>query len=435
MSSTIKIKRSGTTVAPNALASGELAYSWYLNTNKLYLGTGTETDGVAANIDVIGGKYFTDIVDAATSSNTASTLVKRDSSGNFSAGTITAALLGNASTASAWQTARNLSLTGDGTATLAGVNGSANVSAAFTLATVNSNAGTFGSTTAIPVITVNDKGLVTGITTNAISTVLNTIGDTGTGSVSLGSESLDFEGGTGVSTAVNGAKVTFNIGQNVGTTSNVTFNNVTVNGSLNSDDITATNVSIAGNASITGNLIVQGTTTSVNSTTVEIGDLNITVAKDATSAAQADGAGLTVAGAGATFTYTSSNDRWNLNKPLQTTTVYANLVGNASTANILQTARNIAATGDAAWSVTFNGNSDVSSALTLATVNSNVGEFGDSVTVPTFTVNAKGLITAASETAIPTAAYVTLGLASFNSNEFTVTSGAVSVKAVDGGTY
>ncbi len=435
MSSTIKIKRSGTTVAPNALASGELAYSWYLNTNKLYLGTGTETDGVAANIDVIGGKYFTDIVDAATGSNTALTLVKRDASGNFSAGTITASLLGNASTASAWQTARNLSLTGDGTATLTGVNGSGNVSAAFTLATVNSNVGTFGSTTAIPVITVNDKGLVTGVTTSAISTTLNTIGDTGTGSVSLGSDSLDFEGGTGVNTVVNGTKVTFNIGQDVGTTSNVTFNNVTVNGALNSDDITATNVSIAGNAIITGNLTVQGTTTSVNSTTVEIGDLNITVAKDATSAAQADGAGLTVAGAGATFTYTSGNDRWNLNKPLQTTTVYANLVGNASTANILQTARNIAATGDAAWSVTFNGNSDVSSALTLATVNNNVGTFGDSVTVPTFTVNAKGLITAASETAIPAATYTTLGLASFSSDDFTVAVGAVSIKAVDGGTY
>jgi len=435
MSSTIKIKRSGLTSVPTTLASGELAYSWHLNTNKLYIGSGDEEEGAAANIHAIGGKYFTDIVDAATSSNTALTLVKRDASGNFSAGTITANLLGNASTASAWETTRNLSLTGDGTATLTGVNGSGNVSAVFTLATVNSNVGTFGSTTAIPVITVNDKGLVTGVTTSAISTTLNTIGDTGTGSISLGSDSLDFEGGTGVNTVVNGTKVTFNIGQDVGTTSNVTFNNVTVNGALNSDDITATNVSIAGNATITGNLTVQGTTTSVNSTTVEIGDINITVAKDATSAAQADGAGLTVAGAGATFTYTSGNDRWNLNKPLQTTTVYANLVGNASTANILQTARNIAATGDAVWSVTFNGNSDVSSALTLATVNSNVGTFGDSVTVPTFTVNAKGLVTAASETAIPAATYTTLGLASFSSDDFTVAVGAVSIKAVDGGTY
>lgn len=39
-----------------------------------------------------------------------------------------------------------------------------------------------------------------------------------------------------------------------------------------------------------------------------------------------------------------------------------------------------------------------SAALTLATVNSNVGSFGSSSAVPSFTVNAKGLITAASST-------------------------------------
>ena len=39
------------------------------------------------------------MINAATASNTASTLVKRDASGNFTAGTITAALTGNASTA------------------------------------------------------------------------------------------------------------------------------------------------------------------------------------------------------------------------------------------------------------------------------------------------------------------------------------------------
>lgn len=39
-------------------------------------------------------------------------------------------------------------------------------------------------------------------------------------------------------------------------------------------------------------------------------------------------------------------------------------------------------------------------ATTLATVNSNVGSFGSATQVPTFTVNAKGLITAASDTSI-----------------------------------
>ena len=60
----------------------------------------------------------------ATSTNTASKLVRRDASGNFSAGTITAALTGNASTASTLQTARTLTIAGTGKS----FNGSANVS-------------------------------------------------------------------------------------------------------------------------------------------------------------------------------------------------------------------------------------------------------------------------------------------------------------------
>jgi hypothetical protein len=54
-----------------------------------------------------------------------------------------------------------------------------------TLATVNANTGTFGSSTAIPVITVNGKGLITALTTTAVSIPsgsLSFIGDvTGTG--------------------------------------------------------------------------------------------------------------------------------------------------------------------------------------------------------------------------------------------------------------
>lgn len=55
----------------------------------------------------------------ATSANTASTLVARDASGNFTAGTITAALTGNASTATTLQTARTINTVS--------FNGSANI--------------------------------------------------------------------------------------------------------------------------------------------------------------------------------------------------------------------------------------------------------------------------------------------------------------------
>ena len=42
------------------------------------------------------------MVDAATSANTASAIVKRDASGNFNAGIITADLVGNSATTTKW---------------------------------------------------------------------------------------------------------------------------------------------------------------------------------------------------------------------------------------------------------------------------------------------------------------------------------------------
>jgi hypothetical protein len=377
MPSILKIKRSEVSGNPSVLGAGELAYSALADNganggDRLYIGMGTETAGNAVNHVVIGGKYFTDQITAATALNTASTLVKRDASGNFAAGTITAALTGNATTATKWNTARDLSLTGDATATLTGVDGSAAVSAAITLATVNTNVGTFGSATQIPVVTVNAKGLVTGVTTATLSIpsgVLTIAGGTGTDSVTLGSDTLTFAGGTGVATTVTNNQVNFAIGQSVGTTDNVTFNNVTVNGTLNSDDVTATNISVAGNATITGNLTVQGTTTTVNSTAVAISDVNLTLAKDAADATQANGAGLTVSGAGATLTYTSVNDRWNFNKDLVVGTVYGALSGNASTATTWSTARDLSLTGDI--TATFsgvNGSANVSAAVTIVQV-------------------------------------------------------------------
>jgi hypothetical protein len=60
--------------------------------------------------------------------------------------------------------------------------------------------------------------------------------------------------------------------------------------------------------------------------------------------------------------------------------------------------------------VTGTGNTGSDTTLTLATVNSNVGAYGSSTSVPTITVNAKGLVTAASQTAIPTATSSVTGL-------------------------
>jgi hypothetical protein len=72
-------------------------------------------------------------------------------------------------------------LTGDATATGPGV-------VPITLATVNSDVGTFGDATLVPVITVNAKGLVTAVTTAAINneSIFTYQEASGVGSVSFG---------------------------------------------------------------------------------------------------------------------------------------------------------------------------------------------------------------------------------------------------------
>ena len=82
MATVIQIKRSSGNSKPSALAQGELAYSYGTGGSfgeQLFIGTGTETDGEAASIDVIGGKYFTDKLDHAIGTLTASSALLVDS--------------------------------------------------------------------------------------------------------------------------------------------------------------------------------------------------------------------------------------------------------------------------------------------------------------------------------------------------------------------
>jgi len=76
---------------------------------------------------------------------------------------------------------------------------------------------------------------------------------------------------------------------------------------------------LTGDLIVGGNLTISGTTTTVNSTTLDVADLNITVANGAADAAAANGAGLTVDGANATFNYAATGDKWTMNKPLDVT--------------------------------------------------------------------------------------------------------------------
>ena len=78
--SIIKIKRSSGFVAPTLLALGEFGYAYGTGTqanggDRLYLGTGGETNGVANAIDVVGGKYFVDLLDHVHGTLTASSAI------------------------------------------------------------------------------------------------------------------------------------------------------------------------------------------------------------------------------------------------------------------------------------------------------------------------------------------------------------------------
>jgi hypothetical protein len=93
-----------TTIAANSVALSTDTTGNYVQS----VASGNYITGGAAGSE---GAALTIGVDA-TPNNTASKVVARDASGNFSAGTVTAALSGNASTASTLATARNIAVSG-----------------------------------------------------------------------------------------------------------------------------------------------------------------------------------------------------------------------------------------------------------------------------------------------------------------------------------
>lgn len=88
--------------------------------------------------------------------------------------------------------------------------------------------------------------------------------------------------------------------QDLNTTNNVTFANITATGDL----------------VVTGDISVLGNTTILNTSTIVAEDKNILLANGSPDAATADGAGITVDGSFANIVYLSSGDKWQLNKDL-----------------------------------------------------------------------------------------------------------------------
>ena len=175
---------------------------------------------------------------------------------------------------------------------------------------------------------------------------------------------------------------------------------------------------------IKGDLQIDGTTTTVNSTEVTFDDTNILLASGST-AAQSTGAGLTVDGSNATFTYNNSGDKWEMNKDLHTDLVgdvTGDLTGKSDTADKLHASVNING-------VAFDGSSDITitavadagslsgTTLNSTVVDSSLTSFGtitsgnvDAI-LPDGDTNGKGIVERATDTeaknSVDTTRYVT----------------------------
>ena len=254
----IQLKYSTVTSTPTTLNVAEPAYSF--TSDKLFIGNNTGT------VLTIGGKYYVDQIDAATPLATANTIVDRDAQGNAAFNGVTAnfftgALIGNASTATTWQTARLIGVSGDATGQVS-VNGSANANVPLTLSNSGVTAGTYGGATQIPTFAVDSKGRLTSAANVAIATTLNIAGDTGTDAISLLTDTVTFVGRDGL-------------------TSNVIASNNAVIFDVDNTVIRTTgNQGIVGDLSITGNLNVTGTQVIVNTTTVQTNDSLIKLANN-----------------------------------------------------------------------------------------------------------------------------------------------------------
>ena len=398
MAQVIKIKRSSTTATPATLNQGELAYSSEGTSNKLFIGNPGTGD-----VTVIGGKYFTDMLDHTAGTLTASSAIIVDSSSKIDVLNVDNITLdGNAITST--NTNGNLTLTPNGTGDLvldgvnwpqadgtagyflstngAGQTSWAEVVSNFTISDGSDtdvvNTGetlTFTGGTDITTevtdneVTINYSGqtpaiydnagapaLETGITAAEVRTLIDVdqAGTDNSTDVTLNTTSHDYLSLSGqeitlgpidLSGDITGSLPIDNIASNsitIGTTeitlgssesdiaglTSLQVDNLVLDGTTITTD-NASDITLGDNAGvdviIAGDLTVQGTTTSVNSTTVEIGDNIIVLNKDEAGTPSAH-AGIEIERG------TSANVslRWNETTDLWQTTVdgtnYSNLL-------------------------------------------------------------------------------------------------------------
>lgn len=262
MANTLRIKRraSGNAGAPASLENAELAFNEV--DNILYYGKGTGgAGGTATTVEAIGG--YGAFVSLTSNQTIAGTK------------TFSTTIVGNIDTADKLKTSRSISITGDGSWSV-NFDGSGNATSTFTLANSGVTANTYGSSSAIPVITVDAKGRVTGMTTQSISTSLGISGNTGSDTVTLGTDTLAFAGSGGLNAVVTNNTVTFSSNATSSNTVSTLVSRDT-SGNFSAGTITA---ALTGNASTASALATSRTISLSGDATGSIGfdgSANVTI--------------------------------------------------------------------------------------------------------------------------------------------------------------
>jgi hypothetical protein len=312
------------TIASNSVALGT-------DTTGNYVATGaTSGNGISGSVSSEGGTFT--VTSNATNANTVSTIVFRDGSGNFSAGTVTAALSGNATTATTLQTTRNIALTGAVTGN-ANFNGGANISITttatsdptLTLAGDVTGSATFtnlGDATLTATIAANSVALGTDTTGNYVATIATGAGLDGSASSEGAAPTITLNLNELTTSTTNGDGDYFVVVDTGGVQRKLTKANIN-NSGFNNDAGYTTNV-----GDITGVTAGSYITGGGTSGTVTV-NVDATTTNTASKVVARDASGNFAAG-----------------------TITAALSGNATTATTLQTARTING-------VSFNGSANI----------------------------------------------------------------------------